>query len=273
MHAPAFSLHTMKVRIVVVVQCRRGVSAAWALHLHYAIAMLLLRAWEGGARNAAAATTLSSAQCLHDFPQGQGLALLALTATLFCGLVLAQDSSSPAAAAGQATADGAAWSGQAKDGVKAGDVVDAQQPGYEYVYGYEDYVDDQPAAGGTPSTSSSGAAEGAKDSSAPSSAGSSSPPKQRLTRSKRAKKATYNNKEVEFAPAAEVKFGDDIDDEGEGEGRERKRHGLSIALLGLLRGVHKPMGMCANCVASLCVLALRSTHRAIATHLSGPRTD
>jgi len=87
----------------------------------------------------------------------------------------------------------------------------------EYVYGYEDYIEDPLTedAGGVATTG-----DKKEDKKAPSASGASSGTpangtvKQRLTRSKRVKKPTFSNKEVEFAPAAEVKFGDDIDDEG-----------------------------------------------------------
>lgn len=124
----------------------------------------------------------------------------------------AASAATPAAATG--TPDDVWSHTMAKEGVKAGDVVEAA-PGYEYVYGYEDYLEEPLAEDSTGKPDSSGKA--------PAASGTTTPPangtvKQRLTRSKRVKKPTFNNKEVEFAPAAEVKFGDDIDDEGKREG-------------------------------------------------------
>jgi len=97
--------------------------------------------------------------------------------------------------------------------------VDAAEPGYEYVYGYEDYLEEPLTEDATGASPAKGGDSSKPAAGAPSTSGAptNGTMKQRLTRSKRVKKPTFSNKEVEFAPAAEVKFGDDIDDEGQCE--------------------------------------------------------
>lgn len=110
----------------------------------------------------------------------------------------------------------------------AGDVTDEGAPeGYEFYYEYEDADEEGTEEGGeagaggasrpssSPSSSASATPSASADSSSPSSssAGSTSAPR-KLVKKQRKKKPDYTNKEVDFAPAAEIKFGDDIDDEG-----------------------------------------------------------